>query len=105
VYEEDEMLKVVTIRDSECAYSLDNCDFTFEEGIEMPYTSDLEALFIKGGKSDYILDEDYEMIKKKFPSAQFVTIENASHWVHADAPDELCKSLSAFLEKQCDYSK
>jgi len=37
IYEEDELLKLVTVRDSECAYTFDNCDFTFEEGTEMPY--------------------------------------------------------------------
>jgi hypothetical protein len=39
VYEEESMLKIVTVRDSECSYSLDNCDFTFAEGIEMPYAN------------------------------------------------------------------
>ena len=73
------------------------------EGIELPYTSDIPALFVKGGASDYILDEDYKMILKKFPNAQFTTINNASHWVHADAPDELCMQFSKFLAKDCDY--
>lgn len=73
------------------------------EGIESPYTSDVPALFVKGGASNYILEEDYEMIQKKFPNAQFVTIDNASHWVHADAPDELCAIFSNFLAKDCDY--
>src|SRR3989339_12972 len=36
-YEEGGMLKIVTIRDSECSYSLDDCDFSFVEGTEMPY--------------------------------------------------------------------
>ncbi len=37
VYEENEMLKVVTARDSECSYSFDSCDFEFSDGVEMPY--------------------------------------------------------------------
>ncbi|MFH2057963.1 MAG: hypothetical protein ABIJ59_03590 [Pseudomonadota bacterium] len=37
VYEEGGMLKLVTVRDSECSYSLDDCDFSFVEGTEMPY--------------------------------------------------------------------
>ena len=37
VYEEGQMLKIVTVRNSECSYSHDNCDFMFGEGIEMPY--------------------------------------------------------------------
>jgi hypothetical protein len=39
VYEDDEMLKVVTVRESECVYSFNDCDFSFSEGIEMPYAN------------------------------------------------------------------
>ncbi|MBU3924030.1 MAG: hypothetical protein KJ592_03875, partial [Nanoarchaeota archaeon] len=39
IYEEDEMLKIVTVRDSECAYTLNNCDFSFAEGTVMPYAN------------------------------------------------------------------
>jgi esterase len=80
-----------------------NIDNIFE-GVNLPYTSDIPTLFIKGGASDYILEEDYPLILKKFPNAKFKTIENASHWVHADAPDELCKTLSEFLSKDCEFS-
>jgi hypothetical protein len=38
-YEEKSMLKVVTVRDSTCAYSLDSCNFAFEDGTEMPYAN------------------------------------------------------------------
>jgi len=39
VYEEDNMLKIVTVRDSQCVYTNDNCDFTFAEGTEMPFAN------------------------------------------------------------------
>jgi pimeloyl-ACP methyl ester carboxylesterase len=73
------------------------------EGIDNAYTSSVEALFIKGGRSDYILEGDYGLILQKFPNAKFKTIAEASHWVHADAPDELCKTFSDFLSKECKY--
>jgi hypothetical protein len=38
-YEEDGMLKIVTVRKSECAYTTKSCDFTFKEGTEMPYAN------------------------------------------------------------------
>jgi len=72
-------------------------------GIEIPYTSEIPSLFIKAEKSDYILEEDYELILSKFPNAQFSTIKNAGHWVHAENPDELCKAFSEFLSKECNY--
>lgn len=39
VYEEEGMLKIVTVRNSECSYTLNNCDFSFSEGTEMPYAN------------------------------------------------------------------
>ena len=53
------------------------------------------ALFIRGSNSDYILDSDFPEIQKTFPESEFVTIEDAGHWVHADKPQEL---LDAFYD-------
>jgi pimeloyl-ACP methyl ester carboxylesterase len=61
------------------------------------------TLFIRGGKSDYVPDEDIPLIKSMFPEAVIKTISGASHWVHADAPEELCFLLSAFLERECKF--
>ncbi|MCD4745887.1 MAG: alpha/beta fold hydrolase [Bacteroidales bacterium] len=55
------------------------------------------ALFIRGGVSDYITNEDFNLIYKNFPCAEIHTIKSASHWVHVDAPDELYKIFSEFL--------
>ncbi|NPE27036.1 hypothetical protein HNV12_03475 [Methanococcoides sp. SA1] len=38
-YEEGQMLKIVTVRDSECSYTYNDCDFTFDEGTVMPYAN------------------------------------------------------------------
>ena len=56
------------------------------------------ALFIRGGKSDYILEEDYPAIYKNFPQAVIKTIENGTHWVHADEPEEFYSLLVKFLK-------
>jgi pimeloyl-ACP methyl ester carboxylesterase len=61
------------------------------------------TLFIRGGMSDYVPDEDIPLIKSMFPEAIIKTISGASHWVHADAPEELCYLLSGFLERECTY--
>ncbi len=79
-----------------------NIDNVFE-GIESGYTYNEPTLFIKGGVSNYIQEEDYKTIPKNFPKAEFITIEGASHWVHADKPDELCAVFSEFLEKECEF--
>lgn len=59
---------------------------------------DGQALFIRGGKSDYILPED-PSVHLHFPEASIVTVENAGHWVHAEAPSELLKIVKEFIEK------
>ena len=58
--------------------------------IGMPLPADLvfekPTLFIRGGNSNYILDEDIEAIKVQFPKASIETIPNAGHWLHAENP-------------------
>jgi pimeloyl-ACP methyl ester carboxylesterase len=56
----------------------------------------LPTLFIRGALSDYILDADFEEIGHYFPDSQFVTIHNAGHWVHAEAPDEFTDTVLGF---------
>jgi len=55
------------------------------------------ALFIQGGNSNHILDEDIEAICTMFPQAEIKTIPDAGHWVHADAPDEFLQCLFNFV--------
>ncbi len=58
---------------------------------------DKPALFIRGGKSDYILDDDLPQIRELFPRAELETIPEASHWVHAECADKFIKSVENFL--------
>ena len=78
----------------------DNMDYVFE-GIESSHQYGGPTLFVKGGQSDYISTNDTDLIKGLFPQALIETIPGASHWVHADSPDELCRILSTFLGKDC----
>ncbi|MFM7006237.1 MAG: alpha/beta fold hydrolase [Flavobacteriales bacterium] len=54
------------------------------------------ALFIRGLLSNYILDEDFDQIESFYPDAQFASIPNAGHWVHAEAPDVFLDEVLAF---------
>ncbi|MBU2652160.1 MAG: alpha/beta fold hydrolase [Bacteroidetes bacterium] len=56
------------------------------------------ALFIRGGKSDYIIDDDIKAIEEKFPNATIQTIPEGTHWVHADDPEEFFAIVAGFLE-------
>jgi pimeloyl-ACP methyl ester carboxylesterase len=55
------------------------------------------ALFIRGGKSDYVTDADLDLIRQMFPQAVLQTIPEAGHWVHADAPEEFHGMVMEFL--------
>lgn len=54
-----------------------------------PERVSVPTLFIRGGKSDYILREDIPAIKEQFPNSRVETIPYAGHWVHAQAPEEV----------------
>jgi esterase len=55
------------------------------------------ALFIKGGRSKYVVTHDKPRIKKLFPRSTILTIKDAGHWVHAEKPEEFGTAVSSFL--------
>ena len=61
------------------------------------WTADNETLVIKGGNSNYIKPGDLELFRKYFPYTELVTIENAGHWVHAEAPSLFLEAVRNFL--------
>jgi esterase len=56
------------------------------------------ALFISGGNSEYIRAIDHQGIRDIFPTAEIVTIPGTGHWVHAEQPALLLKTLRYFLD-------
>ena len=55
------------------------------------------ALFIRGGKSDYITaDDKLHGIPALFPNSQVATVVDAGHWVHAEKPEEIFEMVKAF---------
>jgi pimeloyl-ACP methyl ester carboxylesterase len=56
------------------------------------------TLFLRGDKSDYITDADYETILHHFPSSRVATVKNAGHWLHAENPTDFFELVIAFLQ-------
>ncbi|MDD2981925.1 MAG: alpha/beta fold hydrolase [Crocinitomicaceae bacterium] len=54
------------------------------------------TLFIRGELSNYILDEDWNEIEDFFPDSELVSIPNAGHWVHSEAPKEFLEAVLSF---------
>ncbi|MDA9898377.1 alpha/beta fold hydrolase [Flavobacteriales bacterium] len=45
------------------------------------------TLFVKGDHSNYIQDEDEDLIFKHFTDAEIETIPETGHWLHAESPE------------------
>ena len=56
-----------------------------------------KTLFIKGGKSDYILPEHQDIIAAIFPNAKAKIIQGAGHWLHAEKTVAFNKIVIDFL--------
>lgn len=58
----------------------------------------IPTCFIRGEKSDYILDNDVTLINDIFSNAVIITIKDAGHWVHADAPQLFLTYITDFFD-------
>lgn len=66
---------------------------------ELNTNSNTPTLFIRGEKSNYILDEDLDLIHDIFPNSQLETIAGAPHWVHAEKPKEFFECVMGFIKQ------
>lgn len=66
-------------------------DLQFDGKFEKP------TLFIKGGKSKYVKDEDITRIKEVFPKAELKTLDTG-HWVQAEKPQEFVNTVMEWLK-------
>lgn len=73
--------------------NIENVGATYE--FKLP--QEVETLFIRGAKSDYILNEDRDLLKTHFPNSNLVTIKDAGHWVHAEQYENFTKVLLHYL--------
>jgi esterase len=69
-------------------------------GDALPFENhfDKKTLFLRGDKSDYILDSDFETIYHHFPNAEIETVANAGHWLHAENPKDFFEKTVHFLK-------
>ena len=58
------------------------------------------VMFIKGDRSDYIREQDYDSIRHFFPDAVFAVVPNAGHWLHAENPEAFFSETLRFLQTQ-----
>jgi esterase len=61
-------------------------------------TFDKPTLFVRGGRSNYVKDEDMGRIQEIFPLAQLETLDTG-HWVQAEKPQEFVKLVTEWLKR------
>ncbi len=55
------------------------------------------TLFLRGANSAYVKPEMTGAIRLLFPKAEFVVLEGAGHWLHAEKPRAFQAAVQAFL--------
>jgi esterase len=68
-------------------------------GVEAPlFRSDVPCLVIRGGKSEYIKEQDLKDFEARFPAYTLETVKDAGHWVHAEKPKEFFEAVLQFVK-------
>lgn len=57
---------------------------------------EVQALFLYGSKSNYVLPADREELQDLFPNSSFQSIE-AGHWLHAEQPEQTIDAIIKFV--------
>ncbi|MBS3796847.1 alpha/beta fold hydrolase [Pseudoalteromonas sp. BDTF-M6] len=74
----------------------------YEQILSAPVANDsclCDTLFIKGADSDYIDSPHRDEIMRLFPKAKAKVIQGAGHWLHAEKPVAVNKSIVDFLTR------
>mmetsp|Transcript_19797 Transcript_19797/g.26106 ORF Transcript_19797/g.26106 Transcript_19797/m.26106 type:complete len:364 (-) Transcript_19797:371-1462(-) len=59
-----------------------------------------ETLFIAGGKSRFLRSKHLPTISNHFPKFSLVTVREAGHWLHVEAPDRIIQLIKAYVERE-----
>ncbi|MDP5306179.1 alpha/beta fold hydrolase [Paracoccus spongiarum] len=55
------------------------------------------VMALLGAESDYVDAAGQRALRALFPQVRVVTLKQAGHWLHADAPEAVADTLAAFL--------
>ena len=66
--------------------------------LQFPGSFNKPTLFIRGSKSNYIRDSDWDRITEVFPAAELKSMDTG-HWVQAEKPQEFADLVMQWLTK------
>lgn len=66
-------------------------------GVTYQKPNNTPTLFIKGALSDYINEDDRELIEANFTNATVLEIPEAGHWLHVDNPNAFFAEVKKML--------
>jgi esterase len=66
-----------------------------EVGLPIDGSCDLPMLFIRGKRSNYLMEDQLGEIRIQFPNSELIAL-NSGHWVHAEDPDGLFEAITDF---------
>jgi len=81
-------IKVLNAKLDSVLTGINEKDFEKGKGI-----TGFPVLFVKGARSNYILNGDLDLIKTVFPYADMVSIPDAGHWLHVEKPGMLVEAV------------
>lgn len=58
------------------------------------------TLFLHGGASNYLTENDLPLIATIFKNYQIQTIDGAGHWLHAEKPQEFIEDVVSFFQSK-----
>lgn len=61
---------------------------------------DQPVLWLSGGQSQYVTDDDMAQMRRLFPRVRHVTVKGAGHWVHSEAPEVTIEALRALITSE-----
>jgi esterase len=70
------------------------------EALEVGEACEVDALFLRGSNSEYVLNNDFDLIQKLFAKSKIENVSNAGHWLHAENPKEFSEKVLSFIQKE-----
>ncbi|HXP30445.1 MAG TPA: alpha/beta fold hydrolase [Stellaceae bacterium] len=56
-----------------------------------------KVLVVRGERSEYVRDKDFDVFRRRFPAFELVTVPGAGHWVHAERPEAFLAAVERFV--------